>query len=605
LGDGGPATSAVLTPQGLAFDPSTGNIYIADYNNGRVRVVTPDGNINTVAGGGSSTAENVPPLTESLDGPSTVGLEGAGSVYVNNDGTRIMQIANGNIATFAGGLTVGSSGDNGPATSALLWGPTGIAADSNGNVYISDSGNNRVRKVYGGDITTFAGGGTGGLGDQGPATSASFSTPAGLAIDSVGNLYIADQQNNRIRKVITQAGPAQGTITTVAGGGTGGDGGPATSASLSYPFGVAFDPAGNMFVAENNDIRKVSLDGTISTVAGSSYNYDYSPSGITADLGGNVYFSGSYDHVVFKLTPVSAFCTYTLSPVTTQPNTGGPLSINVTAATGCNWSASSDASWATISSGATGTGNGTVQLTLTSNSTSQPRTGNINIAGQAVTLTQNGNQPSLTVAMMHNGSFRQGQQNANYFVVVSNAATSMPTSAAVVVTEFVPSTLTLVSMSGTGWTCGGNICSRSDALAGGSSYPPITVAVNVAANAPAQVTNEIGVVGGGSTGATAYDPATIASISISLNVAGCYTATVQGEPTHATSWTINPQIGTLEVVPMWIGITPFAGPFDEIDIACYTPSVSGPNSITLTATSEADTGLTASILLNGHTGLPQ
>jgi uncharacterized repeat protein (TIGR01451 family) len=207
--------------------------------------------------------------------------------------------------------------------------------------------------------------------------------------------------------------------------------------------------------------------------------------------------------------------------------------------------------------------------------------------------------------MMHNGSFRQGQQNANYFVVVSNAATSMPTSAAVVVTEFVPSTLTLVSMSGTGWTCGGNICSRSDALAGGSSYPPITVAVNVAANAPAQVTNEIGVVGGGSTGATAYDPATIASISISLNVAGCYTATVQGEPTHATSWTINPQIGTLEVVPMWIGITPFAGPFDEIDIACYTPSVSGPNSITLTATSEADTGLTASILLNGHTGLPQ
>jgi hypothetical protein len=360
-----------------------------------------------------------------------------------------------------------------------------------------------------------------------------------------------------------------------------------------------------MFVAENNDIRKVSLDGTISTVAGSSYNYDYSPSGITADLGGNVYFSGSYDHVVFKLTPVSAFCTYTLSPVTTQPNTGGPLSINVTAATGCNWSASSDASWATISSGATGTGNGTVQLTLTSNSTSQPRTGNINIAGQAVTVTQNGNQPSLTVAMMHNGSFRQGQQNANYFVVVSNAATSMPTSAPVVVTDFAPSQLTLVSMSGTGWTCGWNICSRSDALAGGSSYPPITVTVNVAANAPSQVTNEVNVVGGGSTGATAYDPTTIASISISLNVAGCYTATVQGEPSHATSWTINPQIGTLEVVPMWIGITPFAGPFDEIDIACYTPSVSGPNSIMLTATSEADTSLTASILLNGHTGLPQ
>ncbi len=605
FGDGGPATSAFIQPQGIAFDPTTGNVYITDEWNSRVRVVTPDGNINTFAGGGTSAAENVPPLTESLADPSALAVDAAGSVFVNDNGTRIMQIANGNIATFAGGLGMGSNGDGGPATSALLGIPRGIVADTRGNVYISDSGSFRVRKVNGGIITAFAGGGTGGLGDQGPATSATLSFPLGLAVDSAGNVYIAEFGANLIREVITQAGPKQGTIITVAGGGTGGDGGPATSASLNGPSAVAFDPAGNMFIAENQLIRKVALDGTISTVAGTVYQpYDYYPAGITADLAGNVYFSDANYQYVYKLTPLSAFCTYTISPVTTQPNTAGPLSINVTAATGCNWTASSDAPWATISSGAIGSANGTVQLTLTSNTTNQPRTGNINIAGQVVSITQNGNPPALTAAMMHTGSFRQGQQNAVYFVAVSNAATSMSTSAPVTVTDFAPSELTLVSMSGTGWTCGGNICSRSDALAGGSSYPPITVTVKVASNAPSQVTNEISVVGGGSTGATASDPTTIASISIALNVAGCFTATVQGEPTHATSWTISPQIGTLEIVPMWIGITPFAGPFDQIDIACYTPSPSGPNTITLTATSEADTGLTTSILLNGHTGQP-
>ena len=609
-GDGGPALEAYLIPQGLAFDPTTGNLYVVDASISRLRVITPDGNINAFAGGGLSTTDNVPPLTAMLSELSTVSVDGAGAVYVNTQGALIRRIANGNIATFAGVFPPGgTNGDNGPATSATLSNPLGTVFDALGNFYIADSGSGRIREVTGGIITTFAGGGSNDLGDGGPATSAVLAIPSDVAVDSAGNVYIADTYDSRVREVITQAGPAQGSIITVAGSGANyyegdvGDAGPATLAALAAPIALAFDPTGNLFIGQRYRIRKVAPDGTITTVVNSVSPVVPPAGGITSDLLGNVYYSDAASFV-YKLTPTSAFCTYTISPVTTQPNTAGPLSINVTAATGCNWTASSDATWATISSGSTGTANGTVQLTLTSNNTNQPRTGNINIAGQAVSITQNGNPPALTAAMMHTGSFHQGQQNAVYFVAVSNAATSMPTSAPVTVTDFAPSQLTLVSMSGTGWTCGGNICSRSDALAGGSSYPPITVIVNVASNAPSQVTNEISVVGGGSTGATAYDPTTIASISIALNVAGCFTATVQGEPTHATSWTITPQIGTLEIVPMWIGITPFAGPFDQIDIACYTPSPSGPNTITLTATSEADTGLTTSILLNGHTGQP-
>jgi sugar lactone lactonase YvrE len=207
-GDGGPATSAGLSyPGGVAVD-AAGNLYIADTSNHRVRKVSTSGTITTVAGNG----------------------------------------------------TFGFSGDDGPATNATLSYPTEVAVDAVGNLYIADTGNLRVRKVSAsGTITTVAGNGIYGFsGDGGPATNASLVIPRGVAVDAVGNLYIADYGNSRVRKV-----SSWGTITTVAGNGSpgfSGDGGPATSAALGYPRGVAVDAAGNLYIADtdNNRVRKVS-----------------------------------------------------------------------------------------------------------------------------------------------------------------------------------------------------------------------------------------------------------------------------------------------------------------------------------------------------------
>jgi sugar lactone lactonase YvrE len=210
-GDGSAATNASLSyPWAVAFD-CTGNLYIADYGNNRIRKVDDNGIISTVAGNGSH----------------------------------------------------GYSGDSGLATTASLSYPSGVALDAAGNLYIVDAGNNRIRKVgANGIITTVAGNGSAGYsGDGGAATNASVATPAGVGLDTYGNLFFADYYNNRIRKVDTN-----GIISTVAGGGIAafsGDGGPATNASLAAPYGVALDASGNLYIADytNNRIREVQLAG--------------------------------------------------------------------------------------------------------------------------------------------------------------------------------------------------------------------------------------------------------------------------------------------------------------------------------------------------------
>jgi uncharacterized protein (TIGR03437 family) len=184
-------------------------------------------------------------------------VDAAGSLYIADTYNQLVRkVSNGVITTVAGTGTHGpSSGDNGPATSASLYSPSAVAVDSAGNLYIADTGNSRIRKVTNGIITTVAGnGGYGFSGDDGPATSAQLYDPYGVAVDSAGNLYIADTLNGRIRKV------ANGIITTIAGNGTygfSGDNGPGTSAQLSRPYGVAVDSAGNVYVADrdNNRIR--------------------------------------------------------------------------------------------------------------------------------------------------------------------------------------------------------------------------------------------------------------------------------------------------------------------------------------------------------------
>ncbi len=279
LGDGGLATSAQLTPSALAFD-SAGNLYIADVPHARVRKVTPAGIISTVAGSVRGYGGDGGPATSAqLDQPTGLAVDSSGNLYIAdraNSNIRIVTSA-GIISTLAGNGMWGYGGDGGPATSARLAGPNGLAVDSAGNLYIADTYNYRVRKVTpAGTISTLAGNGAIGFnGDGGPATSAQLDDPTGVTVDLKGNLYIADQGANRIRMVTSS-----GIISTVAGNGwpTGfsGDGGPAISAQLNNPTDVGADGTGNLYIADLNNarVRKVTPAGIISTVAGNgSYGF--------------------------------------------------------------------------------------------------------------------------------------------------------------------------------------------------------------------------------------------------------------------------------------------------------------------------------------------
>jgi hypothetical protein len=220
-----------------------------------------------VAGNGSFgfAGDGGPATGASLSTPTGVATDAAGNLFIaDNYNYRIRKVAVGTgvITTVAGNGSFGYAGDGGPATSASLASPSGVAVDAAGNLFIADLGNNRIRMVTAGTgiITTVAGNGNPGFaGDGAAATGASLNYPSGVAVDAAGNLYIADQGNNRIRMVTA----GTGVITTVAGNGVqgfGGDGGPATSASLYGPIGTATDPAGNMFIADqlNERIRKVT-----------------------------------------------------------------------------------------------------------------------------------------------------------------------------------------------------------------------------------------------------------------------------------------------------------------------------------------------------------
>src|ERR1035437_10331608 len=321
-GDGGPATSASLRrPIAVTID-SADNLYILDQGNERIRKVS-GGTITTVAGNGvfGFSGDGGAATSASLWNPWGVAVDSAGNLYIaDTQNNRVRKVSGGTITTVAGNGVAGFSGEGGPATSASLSNPWGLALDSVGNLYIADKGNNRVRKVSGGTITTVAGNGVAGFsGEGGPATSASLSNPWGLAIDSVGNLYIADQGNHRIRRVSGE------TITTVAGNGAfgfSGDEGPATSASLYEPGGVAVDSAGNLYIAEgnrittdyrNSRIRKVS-GGIITTVAGNgSYRFSGDggivtsasldqPQGMAVDAAGNLYIADTTNHRIRKVS---------------------------------------------------------------------------------------------------------------------------------------------------------------------------------------------------------------------------------------------------------------------------------------------------------------
>ena len=319
-----PLDAELYYPTDAVSDPS-GNIYIADRSNCVVREVNSGtGNITTFAGiqdSCGSAGDSGPATSAHLNNPSGLALDSSGNLYIADNGNCVVRevTPGGTISTFAGKYSCTYSGDGGPATSAALDYPFGVAVDASGNVYIADEYNHVIRKVSGGTITTFAGihGTAGYTGDGGPATSAELYYPPQVAVDSSGNVYIADQYNQRIRKV----NATTGIITTVAGNGTAGfqgDGGFATQTSLYYPIGVGVDLAGDILIGDtdNQRVRLVDTSGIIHTIAGanptaSGYNGNdilgttaklYQPYGAKVDPSGNIYEADYNNWLIRRIT---------------------------------------------------------------------------------------------------------------------------------------------------------------------------------------------------------------------------------------------------------------------------------------------------------------
>ncbi|MGH8999159.1 MAG: hypothetical protein ACRDY7_07185 [Acidimicrobiia bacterium] len=266
-GDGGQARSATFNEPRHVVPDAAGALYVSDTLNHRLRRIDPSGVVTTVAGTGTAGfgGDGGPATGAAVSWPHAVVLDPAGAnLYLAdtaNHRVRRIEVASGLISTVAGTGAPGFGGDGGPATAALLNGPKGLAVGPAGDLWIADSGNDRIRRVAAstGVISTVAGNGTTGYGgDGGPGAAAAFDSPRALAFDAAGNLYIADSMNHKIRMV----DPA-GTIITLAGigrEGFGGDGGPAADAKLFIPRGVAAAPAGSVYVADTNNgrIRRIS-----------------------------------------------------------------------------------------------------------------------------------------------------------------------------------------------------------------------------------------------------------------------------------------------------------------------------------------------------------
>ncbi len=259
-GDGGQATAAELSnPADVAVDAS-GNIFIVDFTTERVREINTNGIISTIAGNGTAgfSGDGGQATAAEISNACGVSFDGSGNLYISDRGNNRIRMVNtsGIISTYAGNGTGGYSGDGGPATAAELRGQNGIQFDqATGNLYIADYQNNAVRMVNSsGIISTVAGNGTGGYsGDGGQATAAQIANPMGVAIDPAGNLYLADHSNNRVRLVNTS-----GIITTFAGTGSAsfsGDGGPASAAAISSPTGVCLDATGNLYISDAGNAR--------------------------------------------------------------------------------------------------------------------------------------------------------------------------------------------------------------------------------------------------------------------------------------------------------------------------------------------------------------
>jgi gliding motility-associated-like protein len=312
-GDGGSATAASFNQTAHCVVDASGNIYITDYNNNRIRKVSTTGIVTTYAGTGIGgySGDGGPATAAKINHPNGLDIDAAGNLFFADQYNNVIRkiSSSGVISTFAGTGIFGYSGDGGPATAAKLGQATNVKLGSAGDLYITDYSNNRVRKVDGGGvITTVVGTGVAGFsGDGGPATNAKIHQPVALMFDIAENLYVVDQLNQCVRKVT----PA-GIISSIIGNGIAGyagDGGPASSASLNIPGGINIDTSGNIYLCDcyNNVIRKISPSGIISTFAGTGvagFSGDggpailarlNQPTDIVFDNAGNMYVSDFFN----------------------------------------------------------------------------------------------------------------------------------------------------------------------------------------------------------------------------------------------------------------------------------------------------------------------
>jgi sugar lactone lactonase YvrE len=302
-------------PTGVAVD-AAGNVYVADYGNNQIRKISPSGVVSTLAGNGTQGSINGAGNIATFNGPTSVAVDQSGNIYVAdaNDNQIRKVTATGLVSTLAGSDSTGSVDGLGPA--AYFFGPSGVATDLQGNVYVADAGNNLIRMVTpAGNTSTIAGNDNPGS-NNGAGLAATFNNPTGLAVDASGNIYVADLLNNLIRKI------SGGQVTTLAGSDTTATiNGVGTAAAFYFPNSVAVDASSNVYVTEyvTNLIRKIAPDGTVTTFAGSgaagqadstgvaaSFN---GPSGVAVDAAGNLYIADTYNNVIRKITAAGVVST--------------------------------------------------------------------------------------------------------------------------------------------------------------------------------------------------------------------------------------------------------------------------------------------------------
>jgi sugar lactone lactonase YvrE len=307
--DGTGTAASFNLPAGVAVD-NGGNVYVADSDNNKIRKITPAGVVTTFAGSGAQGSADGTGTAASFNGPAGLAVDSGGNVYVadyaNNKIRKITPL--GAVTTLAGSGSIGSV--DGAGTVASFYHPTGVAVDSIGNVYVADFNNQKIRKITStGTVTTFAGSGVQGSAD-GTGTAVSFDMPLGVAVDSSGNVYVADYGNKKIRKITSTR-----VVTTLAGSGSSGSlDGVGTAASFNAPYDVEVDISGNVYAADfnNNKIRMVTTAGVVTTLAGSGSagSIDgngtlarfYAPKAVAIDNSGNLYIADTYNNRIRKIT---------------------------------------------------------------------------------------------------------------------------------------------------------------------------------------------------------------------------------------------------------------------------------------------------------------